>query len=70
MVLSEETAELKENYLKVYMTDFFICSIKSPQCTDKYSRLGMIVMSFQDFKFREKQTSATFSYYPINNALL
>ena len=24
--------------LKVYMTDFFICSIKSPQCTDKYSK--------------------------------
>ena len=24
---------------KVYMTDFFfICSIKSPQCTDKYSK--------------------------------
>ena len=21
-------------FLKVYMTDFFICSIKSPQCTD------------------------------------
>ena len=22
------------NTLKVYMTDFFICSVKSPQCTD------------------------------------
>ena len=28
-----------EKILKVYMTDFFfICSIKSPQCTDKYSK--------------------------------
>ena len=25
------------NEVKVYMTDFFICSIKSPQCTDIYS---------------------------------
>ena len=24
--------------LKVYMIDFFICSIKPPQCTDKYSK--------------------------------
>ena len=29
------TNKLKD--FKVYMTDFFICSIKSPQCTDKYS---------------------------------
>ena len=26
------------NELKVYMTDFFICSIKCLQCTDKYSK--------------------------------
>ena len=38
--------ENKENHplqspakiLKVYMTDFFICSIKSPQCADKCSK--------------------------------
>ena len=30
----------------------------------------MIVTSFQDFKFREKQISPTFSYFLINNALL
>ena len=24
--------------IKVYMTDFFICSIKSPQCADKCSK--------------------------------
>ena len=85
---------------------FFICSIKSRQCTDKYSkishffstaiflsrvlmyqkrqislpvgykttrrknrRLGTYVTSFQDFKLREKQISATFSYFLINNAL-
>ena len=81
------------------MTDFFICSIKSPQCTDKNSkkksieifrprvltyqkgeislpveyktaRLRMIVTSFQDLKLLEKQISPTFSYFPINNALL
>ena len=29
---------LKMRGLKVYMTDFFICSIKSPQCADKCSK--------------------------------
>ena len=33
-------------------------------------RLGMIVMSFQDLKFRGKKISPTFSYFLINNALL
>ena len=36
----------------------------------KNRRLGMNVMSFQDFKLREKQISQTFSYFIINNALL
>ena len=30
----------------------------------------MILTSFQDFKFRAKQTCPTFSYFLINNALL
>ena len=33
-------------------------------------RLGMIVMSFQDFKFQVKQISPTFSYFLIRSALL
>ena len=31
---------------KVYMTDFFICSIKSPQCTDKNSKKGILISIF------------------------
>ena len=27
-----------KSFFKVYMTDFFICSIKSPPCTDKNSK--------------------------------
>ena len=30
----------------------------------------MIVMSFQDFTFRGKQISLTFSYFLVNNAVL
>ena len=33
-------------------------------------RLGMIVTSFQDLKFRGKEISPTFSYFLITNALL
>ena len=80
------------------MTEFFICSIKSPQCTDMYSKdfpspcfdvpkasnftsgglqnretknrtLGMIVTSFQDYKFREKQISQSFSYCELISSL-
>ena len=36
----------------------------------KNRSLGTIVMSFQDFKLREKQISPTFCYFLINNALL
>ena len=39
-------------------------------CETKNRRLGTIVTSFQDFKLREKQISATFSYYLISNVLL
>ena len=38
--------------------------------TTKNRRLGTIVMSFHDFKLREKQISPTFSYFLIDNALL
>ena len=88
----------------IWQAFFFICSIKSPQRTDEYSkkifdsdfpspcfdvpkasnftsgggqnretknrRLEKIVMSFQDFKLREKQISPTFSRFLINNALM
>ena len=36
----------------------------------KNRRLRTIVTSFQDFKLRQKQSSPTFSYFLINNALL
>ena len=36
----------------------------------KNRRLGTNVISFQDFKLREKQISPTFSYFLINNELL
>ena len=36
----------------------------------KNRRLETNVISFQDFKLREKQISPTFSYFLINNALL
>ena len=36
----------------------------------KNGRLGMIVMSFQDFKLHSKQVSQAFSYFLINNTLL
>ena len=37
----------EQELLKVYMTDlFFICSIKSPQCTDKYSKKGFFHSDF------------------------
>ena len=32
--------------VKVYMTDFFICSIKSPQCTDMYSKEKFSIVIF------------------------
>ena len=32
--------------LKVYMTDFFICSIKSPQCADKFSKNNFLIAIF------------------------
>ena len=32
--------------VKVYMTDFLICSIKSPQCTDKYSKKKYSIVIF------------------------
>ena len=32
--------------LKVYMTDFFICSIKSPQCTDKNNKTNISIAIF------------------------
>ena len=34
-------------FLKVYMTDFFfICLIKSSQCTNKYSKKGFSIAIF------------------------
>ena len=37
----------EQELLKVYMTDlFFICSIKSLQCTDKYSKKGFFHSDF------------------------
>ena len=36
----------------------------------KNRRLATIVTSFQDSKPREKQIFLTFSYFPMNNALL
>ena len=37
-LFSVHTKTRKLRLFKVYMTDFFICSIKSLQCTDKYSQ--------------------------------
>ena len=32
--------------IKVYMTEFFICSIKSPQCTSMYSKEKISIAIF------------------------
>ena len=50
----EETTLHKDGsytVLKVYMTDFFICSIKSPQCADKCSKKKFFDSDFPSLCF-------------------
>ena len=43
---NQEQGSMGLNIVKVYMTDFFICSIKSPQCTDKCSKKIFLIAIF------------------------
>ena len=43
--------------LKVYTTDFFICSIKSSQCTDKNSKKDFDYSNFPSLCFDEPKAS-------------
>ena len=43
---SKQTVKVSYDSLEVYMTDFFICSIKSPQCTDMYSKDNFSIAIF------------------------
>ena len=50
---------------KVFMTDFFvICSIKSPQCTDKYSKKVFSITIFLSrvFMYQKHQISLPVGY--------
>ena len=39
--VGSRTVWCRSQLVKVYVTDFFVCSIKSPQCTDKYSKKNL-----------------------------
>ena len=50
--------------VKVYMTDFFICSIKSLQCTDKYSKNLFLIAIFlpRVLLYQKRQISLPVGY--------
>ena len=59
------------SWLKVYMTDsFFICSIKSPQCTDKYSNFFSIAVFLPRVPKASNFTSGGVQNYETKNRRL
>ena len=56
---------------KVYMTDFFICSIKFPQCTDKYSKNSFSIAIFlpRVLMYQKRQISLPVGYKTKNRRL-
>ena len=49
---------------KVYMTDFLICSIKLPQCTDKNSKTNILIAIFLAgvLMYQKRQISLPLGY--------
>ena len=50
--------------IKVYMTDFFTCSIKSPQCTDMYRKEKFSIAIFlpRFLMYKKRQVSLSVGY--------
>ena len=57
-------ASSQKRNMKVYMTDFFFCSLKSPQCTDMYSKekFSIEILLSSVLMYQKRQISLPVGY--------